>query len=108
MVGATISMQYKDQFDVIHAHDWLTYLAGIAAKQLTGKPLVVHMHATSYDRASDDQVDTRVVDLETKGMMAADKVMAVSELTRNICINRYGIDPDKVVAVHNAVDFTGR
>ena len=66
------------------------------------------MHATSYDRASDDQVDTRVVDLETKGMMAADKVMAVSELTRNICINRYGIDPDKVVAVHNAVDFSGR
>ena len=108
MVGATIAMQYKDQFDVIHAHDWLTYLAGIAAKQLTGKPLVVHMHATSYDRASDDQVDTRVVDLETKGMMAADKVMAVSELTRNICINRYGIDPSKVVAVHNAVDFSGR
>ena len=93
---------------MIHAHDWLTYLAGIAAKQLTGKPLVVHMHATSYDRASDDQVDTRVVDLETKGMMAADKVMAVSELTRNICINRYGIEPEKVVAVHNAVDFTGR
>ena len=108
MVGATIAMQYKDQFDVIHAHDWLTYLAGIAAKQLTGKPLVVHMHATSYDRASDDQVDTRVVDLETKGMMAADKVMAVSELTRNICINRYGIEPEKVVAVHNAVDFSGR
>ena len=108
MVGATIALQYKDQFDVIHAHDWLTYLAGVAAKQLTGKPLVVHMHATSYDRASDDQVDTRVVDLETKGMMAADKVMAVSELTRNICINRYGIDPDKVVAVHNAVDFSGR
>ena len=108
MVGATIAMQYKDQFDVIHAHDWLTYLAGIAAKQLTGKPLVVHMHATSYDRASDDQVDTRVVDLETKGMRAADKVMAVSELTRNICINRYGIEPEKVVAVHNAVDFSGR
>ena len=108
MVGATIALQHKDEFDVIHAHDWLTYLAGVAAKQLTGKPLVVHMHATSYDRASDDQVDTRVVDIETKGMMAADKVMAVSELTRNICINRYGISPDKVVAVHNAVDFSGR
>ena len=52
MVGATIAMQYKDQFDVIHAHDWLTYLAGIAAKQLTGKPLVVHMHATSYSSAN--------------------------------------------------------
>ena len=108
MVGATIAMQHKDEFDVIHAHDWLTYLAGIAAKQLTGKPLVVHVHATSYDRASDDNIDSRVLDLETRGMQAADKVIAVSELTRNICINKYGIDPSKVVAVHNAVDFSGR
>lgn len=108
MVGATIAMQHKDEFDVIHAHDWLTYLAGIAAKQLTGKPLVIHVHATSFDRASDDKIDTRVYDLEKKGMAAADKVMAVSELTRNICINKYGCDPDKVVAVHNAVDFSGR
>lgn len=108
MVGATIAMQHKDEFDVIHAHDWLTYLAGIAAKKLTGKPLVIHVHATSYDRASDDHIDTRVLDLETKGMLAADKVMAVSELTRNIVINKYGINPDKVVAVHNAVDFSGR
>lgn len=108
MVGATIAMQHKDEFDVIHAHDWLTYLAGIAAKQLTGKPLVVHMHATSYDRASDDNIDTRVLALEQKGMDYADKVIAVSELTRNIVINRYGISPDKVVAVHNAVDFSGR
>ncbi len=108
MVGATIAMQHKYEFDVIHAHDWLTYLAGIAAKQLTGKPLVVHMHATSYDRASDDNIDTRVLALEQKGMDYADKVIAVSELTRNIVINRYGISPDKVVAVHNAVDFSGR
>ncbi len=108
MVGATIAMQRKDEFDVIHAHDWLTYLAGIAAKQLTGKPLVIHVHATSFDRASDDKIDTRVFDLEKRGMEAADKVIAVSELTRNIVINRYGIDPDKVVAVHNAVDFSGR
>ena len=108
MVGATIAMQRKDEFDVIHAHDWLTYLAGIAAKQLTGKPLVIHVHATSFDRASDDKIDTRVFDLEKRGMEAADKVIAVSELTRNIVINRYGIDPDKVVEVHNAVDFSGR
>lgn len=108
MVGATIAMQRKDEFDVIHAHDWLTYLAGIAAKKLTGKPLVIHVHATSFDRASDDKIDTRVFDLEKRGMEAADKVIAVSELTRNIVINRYGIDPDKVVAVHNAVDFSGR
>ena len=108
MVGATIALQHKDEFDVIHAHDWLTYLAGIAAKQLTGKPLVVHVHATSFDRSSDDKIDTRVYDLERKGMEAADKVIAVSELTRNIVINKYGISPDKVVAVHNAVDFSGR
>ena len=108
MVGATIAMQHKDEFDVIHAHDWLTYLAGIAAKQLTGKPLVVHVHATSFDRSSDDNIDTRVYDLERKGMLAADKVIAVSDLTRNICINKYGVAPDKVVAVHNAVDFSGR
>lgn len=108
MVGATIALQHKDEFDVIHAHDWLTYLAGIAAKQLTGKPLVVHVHATSYDRASDDKIDTRVLALEKRGMEYADKVIAVSELTRNIVINKYGISPDKVVAVHNAVDFSGR
>ena len=108
LVGATIAKLYEGQFDVIHAHDWLTYLAGVAAKQVSGKPLVVHMHATSYDRASEDHIDTRVLDLETRGMQAADKVIAVSELTRNICINRYGIPPEKVVAVHNAVDFSGR
>lgn len=108
LVGATIAKQYDGQFDVIHAHDWLTYLAGVAAKQVTGKPLVVHMHATSYDRASENNIDTRVLDLETRGMQAADKVIAVSELTRNICINKYGIEPEKVVAVHNAVDFSGR
>ena len=108
MVGATIALQHKDEIDVIHAHDWLTYLAGIGAKQLTGKPLVVHVHATSFDRASDDKIDTRVYDLEKKGMEAADRVIAVSDLTRNIVINKYGISPDKVVTVHNAVDFSGR
>ena len=107
-VGGTIALQHKDEFDVIHAHDWLTYLAGIAAKELTGKPLVVHVHATSYDRGSEDMIDTRVLAIEKRGMQAADKVVAVSELTRNIVINKYGISPDKVVAVHNAVGFSGR
>ena len=108
MVGGTIAVEYKDEFDIIHAHDWLTYLAGIAAKELTGKPLVVHVHATSFDRGTEDQIDSRVYDIEKRGMMAADKVIAVSDLTRNIVINKYGIDPDKVVTVHNAVDFSGR
>lgn len=108
MVGGTIAMQYKDEFDVIHAHDWLTYLAGIAAKELTGKPLVVHVHATSFDRGTDDMVDSRVYAIEKRGMEAADRVVTVSDLTRGIVINKYGIDPDKIVTVHNAVDFSGR
>ena len=108
MAGGTIAMQHKDEFDIIHAHDWLTYLAGIAAKELTGKPLVVHVHATSYDRGDEKHIDTRVLDIETRGMQAADRVVTVSDLTRNIVINKYHIDPAKVVTVHNAVDFSGR
>lgn len=67
MVGGTIAMEHKDEFDIIHAHDWLTYLAGIAAKELTGKPLVVHVHATSFDRGTEDQIDSRVYDIERRG-----------------------------------------
>lgn len=108
MVGGVIALQHKDEFDVIHSHDWLCYLAGIAAKELTGKPLVVHVHATSYDRGDEKHIDSRVLDIETRGMQAADKVITVSDLTRNIVINKYHIDPAKVVTVHNAVDFSGR
>ncbi len=92
-------------FDVIHAHDWLTYSAGIAAKSVSGKPLVVHMHATEFDR-SGDNINQDVYELERKGMEEADRVIAVSNLTRNIVINKYGIDPDKVFTVHNAVEPT--
>ena len=105
LVGGTIAMQ--NQFDVIHAHDWLTYPAGVAAKRLTGKPLVIHVHATEYDR-SGENVNTQVYALEKMGMEAADRVITVSNLTRNTVINRYGISPDKVFTVHNAVDFSGR
>ena len=103
MVASAIALE--NDFDVIHAHDWLTYAAGIAAKKISGKPLVIHVHATSFDRASDNAIDPRVFALEKMGMEAADKIMAVSNLTRNIVINKYGIDPSKVIAVHNAVDF---
>ncbi len=108
MVGGTIALQHKDEFDVIHAHDWLTYYAGIAAKRMTGKPLVIHVHATSFDRGSADNIDTRVYAIEKRGMEAADRVITVSDLTRNIVITKYGIDPSKVITVHNAVDFSGR
>ena len=101
LVAAVIASQ--NQFDVIHAHDWLTYMAGIAAKKVSGKPLVVHVHATEFDR-SGENVNQDVYDIERKGMEAADKVITVSNLTRQIVIERYGINPDKVFTVHNGVE----
>lgn len=89
--------------DVIHAHDWLTYPAGMAAKSVSGKPLVIHVHATDFDR-SGGNVNPTVFDIEKRGMEAADKIIAVSNLTRNTIIEKYGIDPAKVFTVYNAVE----
>lgn len=91
------------KFEVIHAHDWLTYPAGIAAKEVSGKPLVIHVHATDFDR-SGGSVNPGVFEIEKRGMDAADKIIAVSNLTRNTIIDNYGIDPDKVITVYNAVE----
>ena len=104
MVAAQVAKDLEGQFDVIHAHDWLTYFAGIAAKRVSGKPLVVHMHATEFDR-SGENINRRVYAIEKAGMQAADRVIAVSELTRRIVIGKYGIPAEKVVTVHNAVCF---
>jgi glycosyltransferase involved in cell wall biosynthesis len=92
-----------NQFDVIHAHDWLTYPAGIAAKRISGKPLVIHVHATDFDR-SGGSVNPQVYAMEKEGMDAADKIITVSNLTRNIVIEKYNINPEKVVTVYNAVE----
>jgi glycosyltransferase involved in cell wall biosynthesis len=88
-------------FDVIHAHDWLCFSAGIAAKEMTGKPLIAHVHATEFDRCGGNSVNQQVYDRERRGMHAADHIIAVSELTRKIIIDRYNIDPTKVSVVHN-------
>jgi len=101
VVASVIASRYE--FDVIHAHDWLAFPAGMAAKLVTGKPLIVHVHATDFDR-SGGKVNPGVYDIEKAGMEAADKVIAVSNLTRNIIIEKYGIDPAKVVTIHNAVE----
>lgn len=93
----------QQQFDIIHSHDWLTYPAGIHAKQISGKPLVIHVHATDYDR-SRGNVNPTVYAIEKNGMDYADHIMCVSELTRQTVINKYHQDPRKVTAVHNAVD----
>lgn len=89
-------------FDIIHSHDWLTYPAGIHAKQVTGRPLVIHVHATDYDR-SRGNVNPTVFNIERDGMLHADHIITVSNLTRNTVIDKYGIDPAKVTTVHNAV-----
>lgn len=93
----------ENEFDVIHAHDWLAYPAGIAAMEVTGKPLVIHVHATDFDR-SGGNVNPDVYRIEKSGMDAASKIITVSNLTREIVITKYGIDPGKVETVYNAVD----
>ena len=93
----------ENEFDIIHAHDWLAYPAGIAAKAVSGKPLVIHVHATEFDR-SGGNVNPEVYRIEKEGMDAASKIITVSNLTRDIVINKYFIDPAKVETVYNAVD----
>jgi glycosyltransferase involved in cell wall biosynthesis len=93
----------ENEFDVIHAHDWLAYPAGIAAMEVSGKPLVIHVHATDFDR-SGGNVNPEVFRIEKSGMDAASKIITVSNLTRDIVITRYNIDPDKVETVYNAVE----
>lgn len=91
-----------EEFDIIHAHDWLTYPAGIHAKQVSGKPLCIHVHATDFDR-SRGNVNPTVYGIEKNGMDNADCIMCVSELTRQTVINHYHQDPRKCFTVHNAV-----
>ena len=93
----------ENEFDIIHAHDWLAYPAGIAAMEVSGKPLVIHVHATDFDR-SGGSVNPDVYKIEKNGMDAASKIITVSNLTRDIVINKYNINPDKVETVYNAVE----
>ncbi|MEZ5103682.1 MAG: glycosyltransferase family 4 protein [Draconibacterium sp.] len=92
-----------NSFDIIHAHDWLAYPAGIAAKQISGKPLVIHVHATDFDRSGGD-VNPKVYAIEREGMEMADKIIAVSSLTKKTIIEKYGISADKITIVYNAVE----
>ena len=100
-----VAVSEEEAFDIIHAHDWMTYLAGIAVAQASGKPLVTHIHSTEFDRSGSDS-NTFVRDIERLGMESADQVIAVSRLTRATVIDRYGIAPEKVSVVYNAIDQT--
>jgi glycosyltransferase involved in cell wall biosynthesis len=94
----------SEQFDVIHAHDWMTFPAGIALAAHSGKPLVVQIHSTEFDR-SGELVNQYVYDIERHGMHAAARVITVSNYTRNIVIHRYSVPPEKVDVVYNGIEF---
>jgi glycosyltransferase involved in cell wall biosynthesis len=94
----------EEEFDVIHAHDWLSFLAGIEAKRVSGKPLVLHVHATEFDRTGGHGVNQEVYDIERSAMHEADQIIAVSGFTKDKIVRYYGIAPDKVQVVYNGVD----
>lgn len=99
-VGAIIAGQHS--FDVIHVHDWMTFTAGILAKQATGKPLVVHVHSTEVDRAG-EHINKEIFELEKRGFMEADRLVTVSNWTKRIVVSRYKIPPEKITVVHNGI-----
>lgn len=90
--------------DAIHAHDWLTIEAGIRAKERSGAPLIVHVHATEFDRAGENYGNPLVHEIEEQGLLMADRIIAVSEITKGLIVHRYKIPADKVEVVHNAFD----
>jgi len=93
--------------DVIHAHDWLTMEAGMRAKQLTDVPLIVHVHATEFDRCGGESGNPLVHEIEYQGLMMADRIIAVSNITKSIIMQKYGIPEEKIEVVHNALDIDG-
>ncbi len=98
----------KNNHSIIHAHDWLTYPAGIAAQKVSGKPFLAHVHATEFDRGNGESVNRKIYDIEREGFRSAQKVLAVSKRTRQKIIERYGISGDKVEVVYNGIDFANR
>jgi glycogen synthase len=100
------SIAEKEDFDIIHAHDWLTFKAAVEAKKASGKYFVAHMHATEFDRSGDNGVDQKVYEIEREGMEQADLVIANSNFMKNKIIKHYGIPESKIRVVHNAVDFS--
>ncbi len=101
-----VQIARRERFDVIHAHDWMTYPAGLAVSAATRKPLLVHVHSTEFDR-SGEHVNQQVYEIERTGMHGADRVVCVSFLTRNIVTRRYGVPPEQVDVVYNAVELPG-
>jgi glycosyltransferase involved in cell wall biosynthesis len=95
----------KKKPHAIHAHDWLTMEAGMRAKELTGAPLIVHVHATEFDRSGEHFGNPIVHEIEYQGLMMADRIIAVSNITKNIIMRRYSIPGDKIEVMHNGIDI---
>ncbi len=95
----------REKFEIIHVHDWLCCPAGVAAKVISGKPLIVHIHATEFDRSGGQNVNPQVYAIEKNGFEKADKIVAVSNFTKQKVIDYYGIEPEKIKVVHNALDM---
>lgn len=94
----------EEEFDIIHAHDWTSYLAGVAAKIATGKPLVLHVHATAFDQAASNNIDPEVYKIEKEAFELADCIITVSNFTKNIIVDKHEADPEKIEVVHNGCD----
>ena len=94
-----------EDFDIIHAHDWLTFPAGIEAKRISKKPLVAHIHATEFDRTGGHGVNKKVYQIEKRGFEEADIIIAVSQFTKEKLIKYYNIPSEKIKVVYNAVDY---
>ena len=92
------------QHNLIHAHDWMTYQAAMKAKDVSGKPWVAHIHATEYDRTG-GRVNSRIADLEYRGLNSADKVIAVSNYTKDMVNRYYGVPLSNIEVVHNGIDL---
>lgn len=100
--GNVLTRLSSEDFDVIHAHDWMTFPAGVALAELTGKPLVVHVHSLEHDRSGlfvNEQIDQ----IERFGIAAAEKAIVVSHYTRKILEQHHGIAPSKISVIHNGV-----
>jgi glycosyltransferase involved in cell wall biosynthesis len=98
-----VASRVKGKYDVIHCHDWLTMKAGITIKEKTNTPLVLSIHSTEYDRSGWLYPNQWFIDIEREGMEKADRIIAVSHFTKRVCVEKYGINPDKISVVHNAV-----
>ncbi|MGV8161770.1 MAG: glycosyltransferase family 4 protein [Candidatus Nanoarchaeia archaeon] len=92
----------EEYFDVVHAHDWVTFPAAVALKKMTGKPMVIHVHITEFDKSGGVHADPDIYKIEKEGMDNADRVITVSHKIRETVINKYFINPDKIKVVHNA------